>query len=167
MPGSPIAVCLALSRAIGRALSLEDIYTAALDALGQGLGVSRSSILLFDADGVMRFKAYRGLSKTYRRTVEGHTPWTPDSVNPHPLIVGDVTRDDGLQHYLPAFAAEGIAAMAFIPLVSARRVIGKFMVYYDAPTVLDGDQLQLAEVVAADVAFAIQRHRASVRPASR
>jgi hypothetical protein len=55
-PESAIAVCLALSRAIGRAQSLDGIYTA-LDALGDGLGVPGSSILLFDADGVMRFKA--------------------------------------------------------------------------------------------------------------
>jgi signal transduction histidine kinase len=158
--GPSITVCLELSRAIGRAQSLEDIYTAALDALGQGLGVSRSSILLFDAAGVMRFKAHRNLSERYRRAVEGHTPWTPESVNPQPIIVGDVVREDSLQPFLPAIAAEGIAAMGFIPLVSARRVIGKFMVYYDAPTVLEGDQLQLAEVVAAEVAFAIQRTRA-------
>ena len=32
------------------------------------------------------------------------------------------------------FAAERIAALAFIPLVSLDRVIGKFMLYYDAPT---------------------------------
>jgi signal transduction histidine kinase/ActR/RegA family two-component response regulator len=157
---SPIAVCLALSRAICRSQSLDDIYAAALDALGHGLGVSRSSILLFDADEVMRFEAHRGLSDAYRRAVEGHTPWTPHSVSPEPIIVGDAAREDSLRHLLPVIAAEGIAAMAFIPLVSLGRVIGKFMVYYDAPTVLGGDQLQLAEVIAAEVAFAIQRTRA-------
>jgi hypothetical protein len=34
--------------------------------------VSRASILLFDPDGVMRFKASRGLSEAYRAAVEGH-----------------------------------------------------------------------------------------------
>jgi signal transduction histidine kinase/CheY-like chemotaxis protein len=157
---APIAVCLALTRAIGRAQSLDDICAAALDALSDGLGVSRSSILLFDADGVMRFKAHRGLSDGYRQEVEGHTPWTPESANARPIVVGDVATQDSLGHLLPAIAAEGIAAMAFIPLVSVGRVIGKFMVYYDSPTVLEGDQLQLAEVIAAEVAFAIQRTRA-------
>jgi len=159
-PHSPIAVCLALSRAIGRSRSLDDIYAAALDALGRGLGASRSSILLFDGDEVMRFKAHHGLSDSYRRAVEGHTPWTPESVNARPIIVGDAAREDSLRQLLPVIAAEGIAAMAFIPLVSLGRVIGKFMVYYDTPTVLGGEQLQLAEVIAAEVAFAIQRTRA-------
>ena len=156
----PIAVCLALSRAIGRAQCLDDIYTAALDALGHGLGVSRSAILLFDADGVMRFKASRGLTDAYRCAVEGHTPWTPESVSPTPIMVGDVACEQSLRHLLPAIGAEGIAAMAFIPLACLGRVIGKFMVYYDTPTVLEGDRLQLAEVIAAEVAFAIQRTRA-------
>jgi GAF domain-containing protein len=85
-------------------------------------------------------------------------------VNPLPIIVGDVAREDSLQDFLPAITAEGIAAMAFIPLVSLGRVIGKFMVYYDTPRVLKGDQLQLAEVIAAKVAFAIQRTRAEAAP---
>ena len=44
---SQIAVCLALTSAIGRTRTIEGIYAAALDALDQGLGVSRASILLF------------------------------------------------------------------------------------------------------------------------
>ncbi|MGE3178807.1 MAG: hypothetical protein AB7O32_15160, partial [Vicinamibacterales bacterium] len=57
-----IGVCLTLTRAIGQARTVEELYGIALDALREGLGVERSSILLFDPDGVMRFKAYRGLS---------------------------------------------------------------------------------------------------------
>ena len=54
---SPTAVCLSLTRAIDKTRTLDEIYDAALDALAYGLGVERASILLFDADGVMRFKA--------------------------------------------------------------------------------------------------------------
>jgi len=73
-----IATCAALTRAIGKSQTVQQIYDAALDALGTGLGVERASILLFDADGVMRFKAFRGLSETYRRAVETakrRAPW--------------------------------------------------------------------------------------------
>ena len=61
-PAAPMDTCLSLTSAMGRARTLEDLYQAALDALAQGLGVVRSAILLFDPDGVMRFKASRGLS---------------------------------------------------------------------------------------------------------
>ncbi len=154
-----IATCAALTRAIGKSRSVQQIYDAALDALGTGLGVERASILLFDADGVMRFKAFRGLSETYRRAVEGHTPWQPDSPDPQPIWVADVLADPSLGEYVATFAAERIRALAFIPLVSLDRVIGKFMLYYAAPTEPHDEDLQLASVIAAQVAFAVERTR--------
>ncbi|HEY7291369.1 MAG TPA: ATP-binding protein [Vicinamibacterales bacterium] len=156
---SPIQTCVRLTAAISGARDVEEIYDAALDALGSGLGVARASILLFDPDGVMRFKAYRRLSEEYRRAVEGHTPWRPDSPNPQPIVVRDVRDDASLASYLPVFEAEGIAAMAFIPLVSLGRVIGKFMLYYAVPTELGADDIQLATVIASQVAFAVERTR--------
>jgi PAS domain S-box-containing protein len=156
---SPIATCLALTTAISKSRTVEEIYAAALDALRTGLGVERASILLFDADGVMRFKSYRGLSDAYRRAVEGHTPWRPDSPDPQPIWVSDVTADASLEPYSATFAAEGIRAMAFIPLVSLDRVIGKFMLYYGQPTAATTEVLQLAVVIAAQVAFAVVRTR--------
>jgi PAS domain S-box-containing protein len=152
-----VGICLTLTRAISRARTVDEIYSAALDALGSGLAVSRSSILLFDSDGVMRFKAFRGLSAGYRKAVEGHTPWRPDSPDPEPIVVADVGREPSLAAYLPTIAAEGIAAMAFIPLVSMGRVIGKFMLYYDTARGLSDSELQLAGLIAAQVAFAVER----------
>ena len=149
-----LAVRLAVSRALGRTRDLDDVYSAALDTLAECLDVSRASVLLFDAEGVMRFKADRGLSSGYRAAVQGHSPWTPDSVDPKPLLVPDVTREPSLQGYLPVFANERIAALAFIPLVSLGRVIGKFMLYYDTPHVFDDEEIQLAAVIAASVTFA-------------
>ena len=84
----------------------------------------------------MRFKAWRGISDTYRAAVEGHTPWRPDSPDPQPFVVADVTLDAELAAYQPVFTAERIRALGFIPLVSRGRVIGKFMLYFDAPTTL-------------------------------
>ena len=153
-------VCLTLTRAISRSRTVDDIYDVALDTLAEGLGVSRASILLFDADGVMRFKAFRGLSESYRRAVEGHTPWEPGTPDPGPIVVNDVATDPSLAPLLPVIQAEGIGAMAFIPLVSLDRVIGKFMLYYDRPTKLHSDELGLAGVIASEVAFAVERRRA-------
>jgi len=154
-----LVVRLAVGRALGQARDLDDVYSAALDTLAECLDVSRASVLLFDPDGVMRFKAYRGLSSEYRAAVQGHSPWTPDSVDVEPLLVADVTRESSLERYLPVFARERIAAMAFIPLVSVGRVIGKFMLYYDAPHTFEDEEVKLAAVIAASVAFAVERRR--------
>jgi len=159
-PIQPIAVCVALTRAISRAETLDDIYDAVLDGLAQGLGVARASILLFDADGVMRFTASRGLSAAYQKAVEGHTPWTRDTPDPQPIVVADVTREPSLQPLLQTIVDEGIGAMTFIPLVSAGQLIGKFMIYSGTPRALTLDELQLAGVIAAQAAFAVTRVRA-------
>ena len=156
----PITACLSLTRAIVRASSDEDIYVAALDALVQTLGISRAAVLLFDADGVMRFKAWRSLSATYRHAVEGHSPWTADSGDAQTITVSDVMKDPTLEAFQSVFAEEGIGALAFIPLVSSGRVIGKFMIYHDESRVLADDERQLAEMIAAQVAFALERARA-------
>lgn len=65
--------------------------------------------------------------EAYRRAVEGHSPWTPESRDPKAIFVEDVAREPSLAPYIDVIAAEGISAMAFIPLVSLGRVIGKFM----------------------------------------
>ena len=156
-----LAVRLAVSRALGGTRDLNGVYNAALETLAECLNVSRASVLLFDADGVMRFRAYRGLSVQYRIAVEGHSPWTPDSVDAEPILVPDVSREPTLERYLPVFTRERIVALAFIPLVSLGRVIGKFMLYYDAPHAFDSEEIQLASVIAASVAFAVERGKAN------
>ena len=155
-----IQACLRLTKAIGATRTVQDIYPAALDALHDGLGVTRSAILLFDSDGVMRFKAWRGISDEYRNTVEGHTPWSPAAVDPSPIIVPDVEEAPDLADYRAVFAREGIRALVFIPLVSNGRVIGKFMLYYDHPASIGAADVELVGVIAAQVAFAVERKRA-------
>ena len=56
------SVVVQLADAIGAAESLRDVYEAALAGLRDVTGIERASILLFDSDGVMRFKASAGLS---------------------------------------------------------------------------------------------------------
>ena len=154
-----IAICLNLTTAIARSRTVDDICTTAFDALAAALGVARASLLLVDADGMMRFKAHRRLSEDYRRAVEVHLPWTSDTLDPEPIVIADVTADDSLRPHLPAVQAEGIAALALIPLVSLGRVIGKFMLYYDQPRALSADETQMAELIAFQVAFAVERTR--------
>ena len=140
----------------------EDYVDAVLAAFDgrPDVGAVGGRILLFDPDQVMRFKAWRGLSEGYRRAVEGHTPWTPATSGPQPIVVSDVSVDPGLAPYLPTIRAEGIAAMTFVPLVSLDRVIGKFMLYSETPRHLSAAELTLAGVIAAQVAFALDRTRA-------
>src|SRR6185503_19194477 len=102
---SEIALLYRLVDEISRAATLDEIYTHALEVVHLALGVSRSSILLCDAEGVMRFRAWRELSESYRKAVNGHSPWTADALDPEPLMVSDTDADPAMESYLPTFRA--------------------------------------------------------------
>jgi PAS domain S-box-containing protein len=161
-PAADLQFCLRLTQAIGRTRGIEEIYEVALDALAEGVGMRRAAILLMDADGVMRFKASRGLSPEYQQAVEGHSPWAVDATDAEPIVIPDVTTDASVHALLPAIRAERIAAMAFIPLVEGDRLVGKFMLYYDHPHMLLDAELALAGLISAQVGFALGRTRAEI-----
>ena len=110
---------------------VEDIYRAALDAICAALGCDRASILLFDsAKKQRRFAAWRGLSDNYRTAVDGHCPWTADCDNLELICINDIDLSDQPTSLKAVITAENIRALAFIPLVSKGKLIGKFMTYY-------------------------------------
>lgn len=148
-----------LTDAVNRAPNLEAVFEPALEALCQRLQVERGAILLFDADGVMRFRAWRGLAEAYRRTVEGHSPWSAEDGGAQPIAVPDVYRDAHLRPFHAAFEAEGIRALVFIPLAHGGRLLGKFMAYAAEPRTFAADDLRAARTFADQVASAVWQKR--------
>ncbi|HEV2721025.1 MAG TPA: ATP-binding protein [Thermoanaerobaculia bacterium] len=149
-----------LTDALSRAATLDDVYGVALDALQSSLHVERAAILLFDENDFCGFVAWRGLSDEYRAAVNGHTPWRPDTPNAEPICVPDVLNDAPLAAYESVFRAEGIRALAFFPLIFRDRVLGKFMLYYDARHDFDPGEIELARTIAGQIAFGVARIRA-------
>ncbi len=147
----------ALTSEVAVAEDLESVYSTALTTVQFGTRADRTAILLFDDDGVMRFKAWRGLSETYRAAVEGHSPWQADAIQPTPIAVADTETDPAWASYRDVFRAEGIRTLAFIPLVYRRKLIGKFMLYRDRPPAFTPRELQLAMTVAFHVGEALAR----------
>ncbi|WP_292324240.1 GAF domain-containing protein [Mesorhizobium sp.] len=131
-------VLFRLTDRLYRAHALVEIYDAALDAICDALGSSRASILRFDNNGVMSFVAWRSLSEEYRKSVNGHSPWTRGEHNAEPISVQDIRLSGESQQLMDTVLGEGIEALAFIPLASSRELIGKFMVYYPAPPSVHG-----------------------------
>ena len=143
-----------------RAGSVDDIYEAALDSIVRALGCERASILLFDDSGVMKFVAWRGLSDRYRQAVEGHSPWTRETKNPEPISVGDIDSAELDSSLKATVKAEGIAALAFIPLTARGELVGKFMTYYQTPHVFTDAEIDLAVTIARQLGFGLERVRA-------
>jgi len=71
---------------MNRGMDLPQIYHAGIDAIVRCHNADRVSVLLYDMEGVMRFKAWRNLSAGYRAAVEGHSPWQRDDPSPQPVL---------------------------------------------------------------------------------
>lgn len=140
--------------------TLDAVFDAALAAITETLRAQRASILLCDEDNIMRFRAWRGLSDRYRSAVEGHSPWKPGERLPPPVLVPDCLDDPAWASYAPLFRSEGIAALAFIPLVSRGTLLGKFMVYYDEPRAFDARDIEVSRAIANHLASMIARFHA-------
>jgi len=142
------------------ATSLSEIYQAALGAVRTVLRCDRASILLFDEKEVMRFVAWHDLSKRYRNAVEGHSPWKADAKNPQPVCISDVDVADLPKKLKAAVRSEGIRAANFIPLIADRKLIGKFMAYYNKPHSFSDSELTLALTIARQLTLGIEQKRA-------
>jgi PAS domain S-box-containing protein len=143
-----------------RADSLPDIYNVGLDGMLDALRCDRASVLVRDAGGVMRFVGWRHLSEQYRQAVEGHSPWTPDDVNPQPVCISSVAEeplDAGLK---ACVMGEGIGALGFFPLIINGKLGGKFMTYYNEPHVFADVELDLCFSIARQLALGIERRQA-------
>ncbi|MCG3112100.1 MAG: MEDS domain-containing protein [Candidatus Manganitrophus sp. SB1] len=148
-----------LNDQVNRAEALEEIYKASLDMILQSVKADRAAILLMDDDQVMRFKAWRGLSEEYREVVQGHSPWQPGAPDPQPVCIPDIDHAPLDAPLREVVRREGIQALGFFPLVYQKRLLGKFMVYYNTAHPFLEEEVQLAQTIAGHVAFSIQSKR--------
>jgi PAS domain S-box-containing protein len=154
------AALFELTDRLYRAASQGDVFDAALDAIILTLGCDRASILLFDEAETMKFVAWRGLSAEYRQAVEGHSPWPAGTNDPNPIYVDDVAAADFSASLKATVKAEGLGALAFIPLVAKGRLIGKFMAYYDGPHTFTVTDQRLSLTIARQLGFSLEQMRA-------
>jgi len=148
------------AQAVAVADRVEVVYDVALDCIEAALGVGRSAILTFDEQRVMRFRAWRCLSDGYRAAVEGHSPWAPDASNPEPVVVPDAAADPALTALAEVLQRERVGALAFIPLATHGRLLGKFMLYYEGPHTFTRAELETARAIANHLASVIARFSA-------
>ena len=148
--------------AIARATSLDELFDEAIDTLLKATGAHRAAVLLHDEDEVMRFQASRGLSDEYRAQAEGHSPWAADAVDPWPVLIADVAAAGFDAELEGAVRKEGIAALAFVPLVHGDRLLGKFMLYHDEPREWGEREIRLCRTIANHIASAVVRTRARI-----
>ena len=143
--------------AVAGASELDEVLGAALDTLLEATGANRASVLLCDDENVMRFRAWRGLSDEYRAATDGHSAWSPNETNPQQVIVEDAAAAGFEPRLEEAVRNEGIAALAFFPIVRRGRLLGKFMLYRDAPHAWSDREIRLARTIVNHLASVTER----------
>ena len=146
--------------AVADAGTLDGVLESAIETLLAATGADRASVLLADDEGVLRFRAWRGLSDRYRAAAEGHSPWRAGTPDPQPLLVADAAEAGFDAELDETVRAEGIAALAFVPLVHGDRLVGKFMLYHDAPHEWTPGEVLLCRTIASHLASVTIRTQA-------
>lgn len=153
-----------LASSLSRADSLEEVFEPALDAVCEGLGVDRASLLLLDDDGSFHYRAWRGLSDRYRAAIGALASSSmPDPHDPEPLVAEDTARREELAPFRDVFEAEEIRSLVLLPLLHENRFLGKLMVYGRQVRAFDSEELRLGSTVAGQVAQAISRRLAEAQ----
>ncbi len=143
------------------AASANEIYELAMAAIIRAMRCQRAAILLFDADGHMRFVGSHGLSEIYCRAVEGYSPWTAESGEAQPVCISDIDRAALPYGVKEAMRAEGIRALALIPLKEEGTIIGQFVAYHDSPRFFSAGEVEAGYTIARQLAFALDRRRST------
>src|SRR5579871_4561532 len=148
-----------LLASLARAKSLQDVYDSALASLLASTTAERAAVLLFDDDGVMRFKASRGLSPEYCAAVTGYSPWPRGYSNADAIPVSDVECDPQLGPYRNLLARENLRSLVFVPLALDAGVFGKFLLCCCEPHQWTPDEIGAAQVIASHVGLVLERKR--------
>jgi signal transduction histidine kinase len=163
-----------LSQSLAGAHSLAEFYAEALTNLKASLAADRAAILVADADGRLRFRAWHDISESFRLATEAHSPWLAERAEraeqrpagePRTVVLPDLLRAEAGSAEIPGLLRqvlldEGILAAAFVPLVYQGRLLGQFVLYCNRPYPFSADEIRLAETIAGHLALAIERRRA-------
>jgi PAS domain S-box-containing protein len=82
---------------------------------------------------------------------------------PEPVIISDIAGAELSESLKKSISAEGIGGIAFIPLITDDKLIGKFMTYYSLPHHLTEEELSLAQAIARQLAIGIARKAAEAK----
>jgi signal transduction histidine kinase len=141
--------------------NVDDVLELALVTVERGARCERSGVLVFDADGTMRWRRARGLSEAYRVAAEGRSPWSRDARDPQPIAIADARLDPAWASLRDLFVGERIAALAFVPIVHHGELLGAFTLYRGEPSAFAPRELRFVAQVAVQVGHALVRRRAA------
>ncbi len=147
---------------VSQSLDLDTVLSSALDKTLKIMKVDTGGILLLDEEKQMLcYRVHRGLSKAYVREVTlrvgegiaGRVAQTGKAI-----LVEDISTDSRIAHS-GLINAEGLRALASVPLCSKETVLGVINIASHEARKFSFEDIQLLESIAAQIAIAIENAR--------
>ncbi len=146
-----------LTKALLAADSAPTLSALALEHLHRLLGVEHAVLMQRQPDGVLRVRGWRSVSENVRSAMAASNLWVANERDPEPSFFADIEIEPRLAPLRAELLAEGIHAAAVLPLTCRCNPVGIAVALYERPHTFQSDERILFNIVAAQLAFAIER----------
>jgi PAS domain S-box-containing protein len=140
----------------------ENVCNAAAESLLNATSADAAAIVLFDDDGVLRFKAWRGLSDEFRACAIRHSAWHRGESHAQPVVVPDVAAAQKVAIDQSALIREGMSAFATVPVASSEGLAGVILLCYAQQHECGPEEIEAAEIIATQIAQVVERRQREV-----
>lgn len=153
-----------ISTLISASLDPDTVIQRVCQVVTEVAGCQKSAVFLVDKEaGIYRMAGSVGLSESFRKQSEAIDARTGPRSQvlraDAAVVIEDILTDErmeGLRHLL---VAEGIRAVADVPLRIANETIGSLTAYYEAVRCFDASEVELLQTLAAQVSVAVNNAR--------
>ena len=141
------------TKSLSRVKTLDELYALTFETLEIVFNVDKAAILLLNELQKMEHVATRNLSVEYRKVAKGFNPWINNEYQAMPVFIEDITKDLIGENMLPHFKEEGIASLAYIPLIHQQKLLGRVMIYFSDKHFFSEDEKLMLENIISNVSF--------------
>ncbi len=155
-----LAMLNSVSTTISSTLDLPELLNIIVTSAGQVVGNQKAAIFLTDESGqLLNLVAAHGLSAEYIAQSQAIPITAKDrssaAFNKQPLLIGDVRTEPNMIDYRASAEAEGIRALADVPLLARGQAIGTLTMYYAEPHQFSLTEIDLLTTYANQAAAAV------------
>jgi signal transduction histidine kinase/PAS domain-containing protein len=159
-----LTLLCAIGEHVQRARHVDVIFRRAVEGLCRVVGVPGAALLIRD-DGLLRVAAAYGVGEALGESIDGFAPWDSAERDPEPVVVSDLRGDPRVSTVRRALLAEGVEAVACLPLLHRSRLIGEILLFRGPGQGFPTEDIQYSRAVADQLAFAISRSRSDAEQA--
>jgi len=149
-----------LASALQQPDGLDEVFGEVVECAKTTLNADKVFIALIDHDGKVRVERAQGLSEGGRKAIEEFLSQSPNVLQERPLTVSDVAKASELGSLQEVLLSEGVGSYLCVPVISQGKLVGRLNVSFSQPRRFSEDEINMAQIIAHHLAFAIARKEA-------